>query len=229
MTHPIDGHHPRASGHLVLPSPELFTALAKAQANMGAALKDSKNPHFRSDYASLQSCLDAALPALNAEGITLTQHPGMDGGDVVVTTVLLHSSGQHLASTIRCPFTPGRNAAQAMGSMITYLRRYAVLAVCGLAPADDDGQSLTQPRGERQSTTRQLKTEIESIHAPEKRGTVLAGLGLATSTVDAFLQTGQKKLKVGSMSNREWLDFVTWLKLNNGIATINKWAAEQGE
>ena len=209
--------------HRVLPSPELFTSLAKAQANMGAALKDSKNPHFRSDYASLQSCLDAALPALNAAGITLTQHPGMDGGDVVVTTVLLHSSGQHLAATIRCPFTPGRNAAQAMGSMITYLRRYAVLAVCGLAPADDDGQSLTQPE-----RVAQFQTAARAAW-PEKRGAVLAGLGLAKGTVDAFLQTGQKKLEVGSMSNREWLDFTSWLQEKGGIATINKWAAEQGE
>lgn len=218
MTPPLD-----TPGHLVLPSPELFTALAKAQACMGAALKDSKNPHFRSEYASLQSCLDAALPALNAEGITLTQHPGMDGGDVVVTTVLLHSSGQHLASTIRCPFTPGRNAAQAMGSMITYLRRYAVLAVCGLAPADDDGQSLTQ--SERvEATQRALKAA-----QPGVRGDFLANQGLAASTVNAFLATGKKQLEVGSMSTREWLDFTNWLKLNNGIATINKWAAEQGE
>ena len=56
----------------------LAPALAAAQAAMGSAHLDAKNPHFRSTYASLASCLNAAWPALEANGLSLQQHPGFD-------------------------------------------------------------------------------------------------------------------------------------------------------
>ena len=75
---------------------QLFAALCKAQASMGAAVKDSKNPHYRSSYASLTAVLDAVVPVLNLQGITVLQLPHLNGTEVQLTTVLGHTSGQML-------------------------------------------------------------------------------------------------------------------------------------
>ena len=83
---------------------QLFTALVLAQSHMGIASKDSKNPHFRSKYSSVESVLDAVLPPLNEAGISLSQHPGLDGDVVTLTTVLAHTSGQWMMSTSSTPF-----------------------------------------------------------------------------------------------------------------------------
>jgi hypothetical protein len=56
---------------------ELSEALAKAQGKFGAAIKSSANPAFRSKYADLSSVIDATLEHLNAEGITVMQHPAL--------------------------------------------------------------------------------------------------------------------------------------------------------
>ena len=79
---------------------DLFAALIKAQAAMGCAVKDSKNPHFRSSYASLSAVIDAVIPVLNEHGVGVLQMPHLDETQVQLTTVLLHSSGQMVASTV---------------------------------------------------------------------------------------------------------------------------------
>jgi len=104
---------------------DLFTALIKAQASMGAAVKDSKNPHFRSSFASLSAVIGAVIPVLNENGVGVLQLPHLDESLVQLTTVLIHSSGQMLSSTVATPM--GKKAdAQAVGSAITYLRRYSL-------------------------------------------------------------------------------------------------------
>ena len=130
----------------------LFAALAAAQAEMIPVGKDGRNPHFKSSYTTLGSVLSAVLPALNRHGIALMQHPGdteveteakegrrgTTGVRVHVDTVLAHKSGQWVSS--RCSITlRGKTDAHAVGSAITYLRRYGAQSVCGLPSVDDDG------------------------------------------------------------------------------------------
>lgn len=117
----------------------LAEALAKAQGEMGHAEKDRQNPHFRSDYATLASILDAVRPVLSKHGLSFTQPATNDeNGNVVVETLLMHSSGQWMRSRIGCK--PQKQDAQGVGSVITYLRRYALSSIVGLTQADDDAE-----------------------------------------------------------------------------------------
>ena len=120
---------------------KIAAALAAAQANMGAALKDSQNPHFRSRYADLASVVEATRPHLAAQGIAIVQLPetSRETGEVAVTTALVHSSGEVIACRLSAVCKD--LAPQPVGSAITYLRRYGLLSVAGIAPDDDDGEA----------------------------------------------------------------------------------------
>ena len=117
---------------------KLAEALAKAQAEMGGAAKDAVNPHFRSKYADLASVRDACRP-LAKYGIAHLQPTRAEGAQVTVTTLLVHSSGEWIAEDLT--LTAGQNTPQAIGSAITYGRRYGLAAMVGIAPEDDDGEA----------------------------------------------------------------------------------------
>jgi hypothetical protein len=116
-------------------------ALVKAQAEIKGALKDSTNPHFRSKYADLSSVVEAVKAPLLKHGIAFLQgvHDAENG--VAVETVLLHSSGEWISSTLRIPAS--KQDAQGYGSAITYGRRYGLQAMCGVPAEDDDGNAAT--------------------------------------------------------------------------------------
>lgn len=127
------------------PRKQICAAYVKAQKQFGPALKSSTNPHFKSRYADLSACVEAVVDALNANGIALTQHTHRADGGVIVETVLLHESGEDLSfGTLFVPSS--KNDAQGYGSALTYARRYSLMAACGLAPEDDDGNAASQPR-----------------------------------------------------------------------------------
>lgn len=121
-----------------LPS-KLATALAKAQGEMEGASKDRKNPAFNSKYADLSSVWDAVREPLSKHGLSVVQLPcPAPVGEVGLVTTLLHESGESISQVFYMPVKDAKNA-QAVGSALTYARRYALMAVCGIAPEDDDG------------------------------------------------------------------------------------------
>lgn len=122
---------------------QLAAALAKAQAEVGGAAKSKKNPHFKSSYADLSEVWDACRPALVKHGLSVVQMPSADGQRVTVTTLLLHESGEYLSSALT--MTAAQDTPQAIGSCITYARRYALAAMVGVAPEDDDGNAASAP------------------------------------------------------------------------------------
>lgn len=119
----------------------LAAALAAAQMEMGNAAKDSNNPHFKSKYADLKSVREAALPALNKHGIAVFQP--LEVGELVniQKTVFLHAdSGEKIETCV--PLIMGKQDMQGLGAAITYARRYGLMSLAGIAPAeDDDGNS----------------------------------------------------------------------------------------
>jgi len=119
----------------------IAAALAAAQSQMGKALKDASNPHFRSKYADLSSVTGACLPALNANGIAVIQPTGADEDGRYVETILLHTTGEKLSC--RVPLIVQRNDMQGYGSAVTYARRYGLMCMAGIAPEDDDGYAAT--------------------------------------------------------------------------------------
>jgi len=119
----------------------LVAAIAKAQAAMPAAAKNKANPHFGNAYADLGSVLECILPALNKEGCALMQFPGWDHERGLVTmTTVVSGHGGTITSTAASPLGRG-SGPQAVGSAITYLRRYAAQSILSLPAADDDANA----------------------------------------------------------------------------------------
>jgi len=120
---------------------KIAPALLAAQKKMGVALKDAKNPFFKSKFADLNTVIDAALPVLNDNDISVLQTPGVSAdGSPVVQTVLLHVSGEYIAS--ETPITVAKaNDPQALGSAISYARRYGLQATVTIKAEDDDAES----------------------------------------------------------------------------------------
>ncbi len=111
----------------------------KAQAAFKPAVKDSVNPHFQSKYVSLQATIDAVMPALHANGFAMLQRTRIEDGRTILRTELVHVSGECVGSDY--PVHPVKADPQGEGSALTYARRYALMALCGIAPEDDDGNA----------------------------------------------------------------------------------------
>jgi len=118
---------------------ELATALAKAQAKIRGAVKDSANPFFKSSYADLQSVWDAIREPLAANGLAVVQTTDTnEAGQLQLVTTLMHSSGQWIQG--RFPILPLKQEPQAIGSATSYARRYALAALVGVYQTDDDAE-----------------------------------------------------------------------------------------
>lgn len=123
---------------------ELASALSKAQASIQPAIKDSLNPFFKSKYADLPSIWNACKEALTQNGLAVIQTMDASSGQLMLITTLAHSSGQWIRSSL--PINPTKNDPQALGSAITYMRRYSLAAIAGVTTDDDDdGNCASQP------------------------------------------------------------------------------------
>ena len=118
---------------------ELAAALAKAQAKIRGAVKDSANPFFKSSYADLQSVWDAIREPLAANGLCVIQTTATNAaGGLELITTLAHASGQWIEG--RFPVLPLKNEPQAVGSAVSYSRRYSLAAIAGVYQTDDDAE-----------------------------------------------------------------------------------------
>ena len=123
-------------------------AFIAAQKEMGNAIKDSKNPFFKSAYADLNSVREACVPALNANGIAVLQPIVQVDGKNFVKTLLLHESGESMECLTEIIFAK-QNDPQAQGSGITYARRYGLQSLVNIGAEDDDGNKAAEkPKSE---------------------------------------------------------------------------------
>lgn len=120
----------------------LATALAEAQGEIENATKNSQNPHLKNRYADLAEILNTVRPVLSRHGLAVSQHPSFADNMVQVETILLHKSGEWMASTITTPVQ--KADPQGVGSAVTYARRYSLAAIVGLSQEDDDGHAATK-------------------------------------------------------------------------------------
>lgn len=140
----------------------LAAALAKAQAVMSGATKDSTNPHFRNKYADLGAVWDAARAPLSENGLSVVQFPGeVVDGRMTLTTQLIHSSGEWMRDTMAIPLP--KADPQGAGSAITYARRYALAAVVGVCPEDDDGNAASRQAPRQEVTEARINDDQRSI------------------------------------------------------------------
>jgi hypothetical protein len=139
---------------------QLAVALAKAQAEITSAVKQSENLYFNTHYADLAAVWTAARPGLTKNGLSVSQFAEteiLDGAGTIVslTTMLLHSSGQWLAGQLR--IVPAKTDAQSIGSCFTYMRRYALAAITGVVTEDDDGNAAAGASATKAATDRKAE------------------------------------------------------------------------
>lgn len=175
---------------------DLFAAFVVAQSKVKGAVKESENPGFArggkaSKYADLASVRDACQEALASHGLGVIQSPSTEyEGDIIkvcITTRIVHSSGQWIEGCVSA--RPVTGLPQAVGSAITYLRRYALASMVGVAPEDDDGNAGSGVQAETKTKTTQ-KTSPREVDPQIERKALLEGLardwaGLSEADIEA--------------------------------------------
>jgi hypothetical protein len=144
---------------------DLATALAVAQGEMENAKKVSNNPHFKSKYADLATIWDAIREPLSRNGLSVLQLPcEAPDGKVGLKTILTHSSGQFIEESFFVGLKDASNPQQ-VGSALTYMKRYALLGVAGIASEDDDGEATVgRPAPVRQiDYTQTIKETLDKL------------------------------------------------------------------
>lgn len=118
---------------------KLAAALLAAQKTMGTAVKGANNPFYKSTYADLNSIREAAIPALNAQGVSVLQPTSVGPVGNYVETLLIHESGEWISGVTAIKNAKGD--AQGEGSGISYARRYGLQSMLNIGAVDDDGEA----------------------------------------------------------------------------------------
>lgn len=122
----------------------LTQALVNFQAQMGTAPMNGYNPHFKNKFSTLEDLIDSSRDILTRFGLAVIQYPDSDGQSNFLVTKLKHVSGEEETSRALLVLKDV-NDIQKLGSAISYMKRYAYAAICGIATseADDDGHTAT--------------------------------------------------------------------------------------
>lgn len=140
---------------------KLAKSLVLFNSEVNKIAKDADNPFFKNNYATLDTIIDEIRPILSKHGLSIMQIPSGDGQNVTLKTLLLHETGEWLESD-ELTMKPVKNDPQAVGSCITYARRYSLAAFLSLNTGeDDDGNGATYG-------TDKPKTKGNSGQAPSK-------------------------------------------------------------
>lgn len=142
MTAAFSGGKNKVNGNKEKMMNKVSKAFVDAQRKFAPALKQSTNPHFKSKYVDLAGCVEAVIDALNEHGIALMQKTHQSDNGVCVETLFIHESGETLSGGM-LSVPASKIDPQGYGSALTYARRYSLMAACGQAPEDDDGNAAT--------------------------------------------------------------------------------------
>lgn len=168
----------------------LMKALCAAMSEMRDPVKRSANPHFKSRFADLREVLDCIEEPLSRHGLVFTQllRPA-DSGSLLLHSQLHHAeSGEMIEAVV--PITPEKAGPQALGSCISYMRRYSAKAMFSLADADedDDAEAATNrtsyvnigaKRPQESAPAASKQVAREEISAPELVGAMREARNLA--------------------------------------------------
>lgn len=218
----------------------ISTALIKARSAMNATVaKDGEGNYGK--YATLAAIVEATTDAFVANGLAVVQEVGTDEHGVTVETWLVHESGATMEfKPLTLPLS--QRTPQAVGSAITYGRRYALAAICGLAPDDDDGQAAqdatdTKPQRQHapktaqkpQETQEDKKTPDTTLNrlAPEQ-GAIIAHLG-KSAYGDEWDDNMNKLAQWASQGARSQLGELREIEAEKLIKALKKRIEQQNE
>jgi len=179
-----------------------YDKFLNAQAEMPKLQKDGENPHFRSQFITLDNILHKVLPILHKHGLYLVQSVNRDGETPLLVTQITDGEQSYQSEML---LMMKANDPQGQGSAITYARRYSIMALLGLSAGDDDdGNSANEAENRRQEVERQQT---------------------APSAVAEFLQIIKDKGITSKEEAVAVLDMIdpNWKKLNtSGISRVKK-------
>ena len=173
-------------------------ALLAFQGAVEGVGKDSKNPAFKSRYASLEAVRDTAVPELQKVGVVFVQSAGaIVDGVMAMTTRLIHAeSGEWIEGCM--DICLGKKDPQGVGSASTYASRYSLMAMLGLPPIDDDGESAMERNTPERSSEPRVAPKTPLLQDRVEKGSGPSGgpanAGGDTATVYARLWTKMETL-----------------------------------
>lgn len=193
---------------------KLTEALAKAQSEMGFAKKDKANAYFCSSYADLASCIEVSREPLSKNGLAIVQTIGEHEQGVKVITLLTHISGEWIKGEAVIPLV--KRDPQALGSAVTYGRRYSLCAIINLASDDDDGEAAMNRNGNTAKATTNnevaiLTKHINNVKDKNSARAVLGMIGKANSAVvknEAWQLLLNKAATLGLSFDKEKKEFI---------------------
>lgn len=179
----------------------LAEALNKAQAEFSPAPENANNPHLRNKYADLGSIIETVKPVLAKYGLSVSQLVEGHAGEIGVSNVLMHASGEWLESYVSMPIgdAKGNNPAQIAGSIISYLRRYSLAAMLGVYAGGDDDANSVSPSNKPAQTTPAPSKPAPQTPAPKQNGTPAPVMSLEA----AMNETASDGTKYGTFATEQ--------------------------
>lgn len=140
---------------------KIVDALIKAQAEMPVVSFDATNSFIGNRYATLGKVIEVTRPVLTKHGLSVVQMVVSENGEIGVETILMHVSGEWISSKATIPVEPekGKSKAQVAGSNISYIRRYALAAACGIYTDEDTDGSLVETKRVSRTAAKAEKTD----------------------------------------------------------------------
>ena len=157
------------------PIANLAKAFTAAWGELQNVQNDAQNPHFGSNYATLAQVLNTIKPVFKKHGLAILQSPAeITDGNVTLVGVLMHESGETVGP-FRAQAPLGQKAtAQAVGSVLTYLRRYMDAAIAGIAQTDDDGNAASSSPAPEAEKRGAKKSKEKATPASDANSTTYA-------------------------------------------------------
>jgi len=196
---------------------QIAAAVIAAQGEDGSAKKTADNPFFKSKYADLAGVVETARPVLTRHGLGVVQSADCDGELAVVETLLVHTSGEWFKS--RTVLKPTKADPQGMGSAVTYARRYAYMAIIGMAAEDDDGNAASQPVNRQAPAVSRPHNRTNEVQMEAKRKAYFAQAAKMGVDGDAAKET------VKSMFGLEHFADATLEQLRTALGEMKERAA----
>lgn len=201
------------------PQGNIAKALAVFQAKLPVITKDSTadTGKFSYDYAGLDAISPVILPLLAAQGIVYTAVPDWTEQGFGLRAALIHESGEKIEGFY--PLGSPNNPAQAIGSAITYARRYALLSLTGVAPvgSDDDGKSASGAQGEAVA-----KATASTAAPKEDAQSVRTEMGNTIETSGGLLTTDDANTVMNEVTNGKGIEDWTLADMKKGRTALNK-------
>jgi hypothetical protein len=197
----------------------LSAALGKFQAETHGVVRDATNPFLKNRYATLEAVIETARPALAKAGLAFLQAPsGISGQYTELITMLMHgASGEWIRFSTIMPIP--KADPQGVGSAITYACRYALMAMLGLPPLDDDAEA-TKPQQNAQQTQQTLPSGLN--RDVEQLGAIPLSKPQATQALQSLAQPKGIEAITGEQSRSKQIYVANAINLIQEIGNASK-------